>query len=153
MMGLTRLIRSILRNSKRSREPASDAPRGPRPSGWVKSSCTWSCDANPRTQAHAVHPSSTTSSTQQDFTTQAETQTPTDMKITKTSVYTGITRTRELPITTEEIRRWQSGELIQNVWPDLSDTQRLFLIDGATQQEWDALWPDPTPAADDVAGS
>ena len=75
------------------------------------------------------------------------------MKITKTSVYTGITRTRELPITTEEIRRWQSGELIQNVWPDLSDTQRLFLIDGATQQEWDALWPDPTPAADDVAGS
>lgn len=75
------------------------------------------------------------------------------MRITKTSVYTGITRTRELPITTEEIRRWQSGELIQNVWPDLSDTQRLFLIDGATQQEWDALWPDSTDDSDDVACS
>ena len=75
------------------------------------------------------------------------------MRITKTSVYTGITRTRELPITTEEIRRWQSGELIQNVWPDLSDTQRLFLIDGATQQEWDALWPDPAADSDDVACS
>ena len=75
------------------------------------------------------------------------------MRITKTSVYTGITRTRELPITTEEIRRWQSGELIQNVWPDLSDTQRLFLIDGATQQEWDSLWPDPAADSDDVACS
>lgn len=75
------------------------------------------------------------------------------MRITKTSVYTGITRTRELPITTEEIRRWQSGELIQNVWPDLSDTQRLFLIDGATQQEWDSLWPDSAADSDDVACS
>lgn len=64
------------------------------------------------------------------------------MKITKTSVYTGITRTRDLPITQEEIDRWQGGELIQVVWPDLTDNDRLFLIDGATEEEWNALWPE-----------
>jgi hypothetical protein len=62
------------------------------------------------------------------------------MKITKTSVYTGITRTLDLPITLEEIARWEGGEMIQVVWPNLSDNDRLFLIDGATQEEWDALW-------------
>ena len=64
------------------------------------------------------------------------------MNITKTSVYTGVTRTMDLPITEEEIDRWQGGEMIQAVWPDLTDNERLFLIDGATQEEWDALWPE-----------
>ena len=64
------------------------------------------------------------------------------MKITKTSAYTGITRTRDLPITQQEIDRWQDGELIQVVWPDLTDNDRLFLIDGATEEEWNALWPE-----------
>lgn len=64
------------------------------------------------------------------------------MNITKTSAYTGVTRTMDLPITLEEIDRWQGGELIQVVWPDLTDNERLFLIDGATQEEWDALWPE-----------
>lgn len=65
------------------------------------------------------------------------------MNITKTSVYTGVTRTMDLPITQEEIDRWQEGgEMIQVVWPDLTDNERLFLIDGATQEEWDALWPE-----------
>ena len=49
----------------------------------------------------------------------------------------------DLPITQEEIDRWQEGgEMIQVVWPDLTDNERLFLIDGATQEEWDALWPE-----------
>ena len=65
------------------------------------------------------------------------------MKITKTSVYTGVTRTMDLPITQEEIDRWQGGEMIQVVWPDLTDNERLFLLDGATEEEWNALWPCP----------
>jgi len=48
----------------------------------------------------------------------------------------------DLPITQEEIDRWQGGEMIQVVWPDLTDNERLFLIDGATQEEWDAQWPE-----------
>ena len=63
------------------------------------------------------------------------------MKITKQSVYTGVTRTLDLPITSEEIARWENGEMIQAVWPNLTDNERLFLLDGATQEEWDAIFP------------
>jgi hypothetical protein len=50
------------------------------------------------------------------------------MKITKTSTFTGKEHTMDLPITQAEIDRWQSGELIQNVWPELKPHQREFMI-------------------------
>lgn len=58
------------------------------------------------------------------------------MKITKKSMMTGIQRTVDLPITQEQIDRWNSGELVQNVFPHLSDSQREFLITGITDDEW-----------------
>lgn len=59
------------------------------------------------------------------------------MKITRRSVWSGEVRTKDLNITEEELLRWQNGELIQNVWPDMSPGDREFLITGMTDDEWD----------------
>ena len=60
------------------------------------------------------------------------------MKITRKSMFSGIVRTVELPITQEQLDRWQNGELIQKVFPFLSKDQREFLMTGVTAEEWDA---------------
>jgi hypothetical protein len=65
------------------------------------------------------------------------------MKITRKSTFSGIEHTMNLPITQEQIDRWQSGnEVIQHVFPHLTPTQREFLMTGATQEEWDATFKD-----------
>lgn len=62
------------------------------------------------------------------------------MKISRTSPITGQVNTLDLDVTDEQIRRWERGELIQNVMPHLSKDQREFLISGCTQEDWDTLW-------------
>lgn len=64
------------------------------------------------------------------------------MNITKTSQLSNITRTLDLDVTQEQITRWQNGELIQNVFPHLSDSEREFLMTGITQDEWDTAFPE-----------
>ncbi|MBV6512549.1 MAG: hypothetical protein FMNOHCHN_02057 [Ignavibacteriaceae bacterium] len=61
------------------------------------------------------------------------------MLITRIHPFTGQTNTKDLPITREEMDRWESGELIQNVWPHLSDDDREFILTGIT--DWDARIP------------
>lgn len=56
----------------------------------------------------------------------------------RTSILSGITRTKEFDVTEEQYSAWVSGALIQNVMPHLSDEDREFLISGATAEEWDA---------------
>lgn len=63
------------------------------------------------------------------------------MLITRISQISGIERTRDLPITHEEIRRNQRGELAQCVWPNLSDGDREFIITGITDEEWAEAFP------------
>lgn len=55
--------------------------------------------------------------------------------VTRRNPFTGKTNTRLLPITVEEIMRWESGELIQNVWPHLSADDREYIKTGIT--DWD----------------
>ena len=62
------------------------------------------------------------------------------MKITKTSLYTGKQHTKELDVTEEQIRRWRSGALIQDVMPHLSPDDREFLISGCTPEEFAAAF-------------
>ena len=62
------------------------------------------------------------------------------MKITRKSMFSGIIRTMDLPITKEQIDRWQAGELIQKVFPDLSCNQREFLMTGITREEWEQVF-------------
>lgn len=59
------------------------------------------------------------------------------MLITRTSIITGIAHTRNIEVTEEQLKRWQSGVLIQNAMPHLSDDDREFLMTGITSEEWD----------------
>jgi hypothetical protein len=59
------------------------------------------------------------------------------MRITKTSPFTGRVHTMELPITLQQIKRWENGEYIQNVFPDLTPGQREFIMTGITDEEWE----------------
>jgi hypothetical protein len=58
------------------------------------------------------------------------------MKITKENMFTGIEHTLNLNITEEQLNRWENGELIQDVMPNLSAAEREFLISGVTDEEW-----------------
>ena len=58
------------------------------------------------------------------------------MKVTVKSKISGKFHTRDLPITLDQIDRWNAGELIQDVMPELSASDREFLISGSTDKEW-----------------
>lgn len=62
------------------------------------------------------------------------------MLITKTSSLSGIERTMDLPITDQQLKAWEDGELIQNVMSHLSPSEREFLITGVVQEEWEELF-------------
>ena len=62
------------------------------------------------------------------------------MIVSQTNMFTGKTNTWDLPVTSQQIKRWMNGELIQNVMPDLSLEQREFLKTGILPEEWDAMF-------------
>lgn len=62
------------------------------------------------------------------------------MQITRTSQFSGITRTIDLPITQEQMDNFNQGELIQQAFPDLTKDQREFILTGTTQEEWDEMF-------------
>jgi len=55
----------------------------------------------------------------------------------------GITRTKDLPISEEQVERWKNGEHIQNAMPHLSEADREFIISGIDGDEWDELFGEP----------
>jgi hypothetical protein len=60
------------------------------------------------------------------------------IQITRKSGLTGKIRTLELPITQDQLDRWERGEdLIQNIMPELTPFQREFIMTGSTEEEWD----------------
>ena len=61
------------------------------------------------------------------------------MSITKASPLSGKVHTLEIDITSDQYMKWRSGELIQNVMPNLTDYEREFLITGLLKEEFDAL--------------
>ena len=66
------------------------------------------------------------------------------MTITRTSELSGVTRTRDLPITEEQMAIFQSGgSTIQDIFPQLSSSDREFLKTGITDEEWDATFAQP----------
>ena len=60
------------------------------------------------------------------------------MEITRRSMLTGKTHTREVNVTHQEIAAWHAGALIQDAMPFLSDDDREFIMSGITPEEWDA---------------
>lgn len=61
------------------------------------------------------------------------------MKVSMTSPLSGQTSVMELPITPEQLRRWEQGEFVQDVFPHLTADQREFLMTGITPEEWAAM--------------
>lgn len=59
------------------------------------------------------------------------------MLITKVSVFTGVQRTLDIPVTQEQLDNWNNGMLIQNAMPNLSADDREFILSGITKEEWD----------------
>lgn len=59
------------------------------------------------------------------------------MEITRKSFLTGIERTLEIPVTQEQLSKWESGILIQDAMPNLTPDQREFILTGVTSEEWD----------------
>jgi hypothetical protein len=60
------------------------------------------------------------------------------LEVTKKSIISGKTNTMELDITQEDLDRYEqvSGLLVQAVFPQLSSSEREFLISGITPTEW-----------------
>ena len=63
------------------------------------------------------------------------------MKVTRQSIVSGKTRTKDLPITPVQYVKYIRGEgHVQDIMPDLPPEDREFLISGVTQEEWEELY-------------
>ena len=63
------------------------------------------------------------------------------MNITMTSIISGITRTKNIPVTKSQIYNWKiAGVLIQNAMPNISVDEREFIMTGITPEEWDSTF-------------
>ena len=66
------------------------------------------------------------------------------LEVTKKSIISGKTNTMELDISQEQLDRWESvdKQLIQVAFPNLSSSEREFLMNGITTTEWNATFGD-----------
>lgn len=60
------------------------------------------------------------------------------MKVTRTSALSGKTRTQEIEVTIEQMTEWANGKLIQVAMPNLTCSEREFIISGITDEEWES---------------
>jgi hypothetical protein len=58
------------------------------------------------------------------------------MKITRTSMVTGIEHTLDLPVTEQQLRAYDAGALLQDAFPDLPGPEREFIKTGTTPEEY-----------------
>jgi len=58
------------------------------------------------------------------------------MKITRTSLLSSKTHTRDIKITAEQLAAWERGTHIQVAAPHLTPADREFVMTGITAEEW-----------------
>ena len=62
----------------------------------------------------------------------------------RVSTVSGKTHMREIDMDqqafVEAHHAWQTGTLVQNAFPNLSDDDREFIRSGITPEEWEATW-------------
>lgn len=46
----------------------------------------------------------------------------------------------EIPVTASKVKRWQDGELIQNVFPELTNDQREMMISHTCPKCWEQIF-------------
>ena len=51
-------------------------------------------------------------------------------------MFTGVTRSKDLPITQAQIDNYRNGALLQDAFPNLSAGDREFFKTGVTDEEW-----------------
>jgi hypothetical protein len=64
------------------------------------------------------------------------------VRVTKTSMLSGLQSSMDLPVRQGHIDRWLGGALIQDAMPHLTADQREFLMTGITPSEWQAAFGD-----------
>lgn len=62
------------------------------------------------------------------------------MRILRQSPFSGIIHEMDLDITQAQMDAWRGGELVQNAFPNLSPSEREFLMTGITPDEWDRMF-------------
>lgn len=66
------------------------------------------------------------------------------MKITRISDISGISHTMDMPLDVDKYRTWleegHKAPRIQDYFPELSDSEREFLLTGITDEEWDEVF-------------
>lgn len=63
------------------------------------------------------------------------------MQLTRISPMSGKVNVMELPITEADLLAYEAGDLcIQDAFPQLSASQREFILTGITDDEWDKLF-------------
>ena len=62
------------------------------------------------------------------------------MLIRRISGFTGKTHTMDIPVTVDQLKAWEDGELIQNIMPNLTPDQREFIMTGVTPEEWENVF-------------
>ncbi len=62
------------------------------------------------------------------------------MELTRRSPISGVVNTLSVNISEEEYTRWMAGELAQNVFRNLNEDEREFVMTGIYPGEWDALF-------------
>jgi hypothetical protein len=67
------------------------------------------------------------------------------MMITRRSDLTGQVHTMDLPVTSEQLARFERGDgYVQTIFTDLDAEQREFLLTGVTPDEWaEFVGPEP----------
>jgi hypothetical protein len=64
------------------------------------------------------------------------------MLISRKSPLTGKTNVMDIAVTEEQLIRWTNREgLIQDIMPELTSTEREFLMTGYTQEDWETMFP------------
>lgn len=71
------------------------------------------------------------------------------MLIERRSLVSGVIRTLELPVTEEQIEAWERGMKIQDAMPNLTASQREFILTGVVDTEWDMLYKEEYLPEDD----
>ncbi len=64
------------------------------------------------------------------------------MKITAVSALSGKPHTQDIDVTQEQFMAWRNGALIQDAMPNLSASEREFLMTGITDEEWEEHFAD-----------
>ena len=64
------------------------------------------------------------------------------MIIERTSNLTGKKHIKEIDVTQDQLESWHNGALIQFAMPNLSASDREFLMTGITNDEWNEAFKD-----------